>query len=90
MTPAQIMLFYLTKKTAAVSLGQMINPLTLGALTGGSAYAGSRWAGQLMKATLDLSRSIGYRGDFSHMATDQKKSGSAARGVRRSKAKNRP
>ena len=51
---------------------------------------GSRWAGQLTKATLDLSRSIGYRGDFSHMATDQKKPGSAARGVRRSKAKNRP
>jgi len=49
----------------------------------------SRLAGQLRKATLELSRSIGYRGDFSHMASEQKKSVPAARGLPRSKAKNR-
>lgn len=46
MSPAQIMLFYLTRKTAAASWGKMINPWTLGTLTGSGAYVGSRLAGQ--------------------------------------------
>jgi DNA-binding IclR family transcriptional regulator len=48
---------------------------------------GSRMASQLKKSALDLSHSVGYRGDFSHAAGEQRKLGAPSRPLPRSKKK---
>lgn len=48
---------------------------------------GSRIASQLKKTALDLSHSVGYRGDFSHAGGEQRKSRAPSRPLPRSKKK---